>query len=360
MTILAWLFLNKVFFYLCDFRLFANYHHFHLLYTLVFLVAADKLRWFRVTLAVSYLLSGIVKLSPSWLLGEYFNSLPGKLPLLPKIDWVVTAACLGVVILEFLGPLCWLISIRWLRRLSFGAFILFHLYSGVIVGYWYTTLMLPLVMAAFWGFTDPLFNGWSFSRRELLPIGICSLAMLGGVYHCFIPGDVRQTAEGRYFGLFMFDAGHSVRFETTIRRGDQLWVIQVFRNWRFQPDEPAVDSRITCVRHVDDVPVEYFRVTRPIRDGGEILFNPDYFNSARMRISGDPYLYYFYARELIRRTNPDQVGIVMEQRLDGRPEAATLIDIPDFAALAPSYSSFRHNDWIRLPGTKSLSGPGQP
>lgn len=118
LCVLAWLFINKVFFYLCDFRLFANFHHFHLLYTLAFLLAHDKLRFFRLTLAVSYVMSGMVKLTPSWLHGKYFNSLPEKLPMLPKIDWLVTAACVGVTLLELLGPLCWFTGIRWLRRVN--------------------------------------------------------------------------------------------------------------------------------------------------------------------------------------------------------------------------------------------------
>ncbi len=352
--VLAWLFLNKVFFYLCDFRLFANFHHFHLLYTLAFLLAHDKLRFFRLTLAVSYVMSGIVKLTPSWLSGEYFNSLPDKLPMLPKVDWIVTAACVGVTVLELIGPVCWFTGIRWLRRLTFGAFVLFHIYSGVIVGYWYTTLMLPLVVAAFWGFNEPLQKGYRFSGRHLAPMGLCAVALLGSLYQYVIPGDVRLTAEGRYFGLFMFDAGHSVRFEVTIRRGDKRWIIQMFRNWQFEPGGKAVPSRMTCVFHQDDVPVDYFEVVKPVRDGQDILFNPGYFTSARMRMSGDPYLYYFYARELVKRCHPDQVSIVMEQRLDGHPETVTLIDIPDFAERDPAYHSFTHNDWIQL------NGPGGP
>lgn len=302
---------------------------------------------------MSYIVSGIVKLTPSWLFGDYFTTLPDKLPMLPKLDWIVTVACVGVVILEFFGPLCWLTSVRWLRRFSFAAFVLFHLYSGVIVGFWYTTLMLPLVVAAFWGFNDPLLKGYRFLWRHLAPLGLCGAALLGGLYHYFIPGDVRLTSEGRYFGLFMFDARHSVRFEVEIRKGNKLWEIQVFRNWQIEPGANLVESRITCVFHEDNIPVEHFRVSQPIRDGGEVVFNPRFFTSARMRISGDPYLYYFYARELVRRYHPDQVSMFLEQRLDGHPEAVTLIDIPDFEKLNPSYDSFKHNDWILLPGPDS-------
>ncbi len=351
--LLAWLFLNKLYFYFADFRLFANYHHFHLFYTLVFLVSTDRLRFFRGALVVSYFLSGLVKLTPSWMFGEYFNSLPGKLPLLPKVDWVVTSASVGVIALEFLGPLCWFTRLTWLRRLSFGAFILFHVYSGVIVGFWYTTLMLPVVVAAFLGFTAPLHAGYRFARRQVASFAVFALALIGGGYHWLIPGDARLTGEGRYLGLFMFDANHAVEFQAIIEKGDQQWILRVFRDRL--TEGVGSDNGIRCVHYRDDQLVSSFRVTGPVRDGSEIILNPNYFSSARMRVAGDPYLYYFYARELVRRYRPDRLAIRLDERLDGRAEAVTLLDIPDFEGLDPSYNCFRHNEWIRLPGPESPS-----
>ena len=353
LCLLAWLAVNKVFFYLCDFRLFANYHHFHLLYTLVFLISSDKLRFFRCALGLSYIMSALVKLSPSWLFGEYFNSLPDKLPLLPKVNWLVTAACVGVIVLEFIGPLCWLTSIRWLRRLSFGAFVLFHIYSGVIVGFWYTTLMLPLVVAAFLGFDEPLLKGCRIRGRNIVTVGVFGVALMGGVYHFFIPGDARLTSEGRYFGLFMFDATRSVRFEADIQKGNKYWTVQVYRRWQMDDDSGENASAIHCDFYQDGRLANSFAVRQPIRDGDEIIFNPAMFASARMRIYGDPYLYYYYARELVRRYQPDRVAIRLDQRLDGHKETVRLIDIPDFGQLNPAYNPFSRNEWIQLPGDES-------
>ena len=354
LSLLAWLFINKFFFYLADLRLFTNYHHFHLLYSLVFLVSRDKLRFFRAALVVSYFASGVVKLSPSWLMGEYFNALPGKLPLLPKVDWVVTAASVGVVVLEFLGPLCWFTRIKWLRRISFGGFILFHIYSGVIVGYWYTSLMLPVVVAVFMRFDEPLQSGYRFLRRDLVVSSVLAVALAGSVYHYFIPGNVRLTGEGRYFGQFMFDANHSIQSEAKIRKNDKLWVIKMDRNWRSAEGVKGPDSFIRCDYFEDDMLKQRYYVTSPIRDGDEVIFNPSFFTSARMRISGDPYLYYYYARELMRRYQPDQISIRLDQRLNDHREAVTLLDIPDFAELDPTYKNFSHNEWILLPKPDSL------
>jgi hypothetical protein len=355
LCLLAFLFINKVFYYLCDFRWFANYHHFHLLYTLVFLVSKDKLRFFRGALGLSYFMSAIAKLSPSWLFGEYFNSVPGKLPLLPNVSWVVTSASVGLIVLELFGPLCWFTRVTWLRRLSFGAFILFHLYSGVIVGFWYTTLMLPLVVTSFLGFNEPLLAGYRFSRRHVAALGVFAVALLGSFCHFFIPGDVRLTAEGKYFGLFMFDANRSVRFTADIQKGNKYWIIQVYRPWRDLGDASGSDAsaRVGCEFYQDGWLTNRFAVSGPIRDGDDVIFNPQFFTTAQVRIYGDPYLYYLYAHELVRRYRPDRVSIRLDEQLDGHPEVATLLDIPDFAALNPAYNAFKHNEWILLPGTNS-------
>lgn len=353
--LLAWLFVNKSFFYLCDFRLFANYHHFHLFFTLVFLLSQSKLRFFRLALGVGYVMSAVVKISPSWLAGEYFNSMTDKLPLLPKVDWVVTAASVGVIVLEFLGPLCWFTSIAWLRRLSFVAFILFHLYSGVVVGFLYTTLMLPLVVAAFLRFDRPLLAGCRFSRRHLAVLGLFAAVMLGGLCHFCIPGDTRLTGEGRYLGCFMFDANRQVFFETEIHKGNKLWVVQVYRPFRNNEDGTTTDTaaQVTCKFYQDGRLAGSFPVARPIRDGEEVIFNPLFFIKADVRMYGNPYLYYFYARELVRRYQPDRVSIRLDEQLNGHPEVVRLLDIPDFAKLNPTYSTFTHNHWITLPGTNS-------
>jgi hypothetical protein len=354
LCLLTFLFFNKLFFYLSDFRLFANYHHFHLFFTLVFLVSQSKLRFFRLALVVGYLMSAVVKFSPSWFYGEYFNSMTDKLPLLPKLDWVVTSASISVIILEFFGPLCWFTRIGWLRRLSFCSFILFHIYSGVVVGFWYTTLMLPLVLAAFLRFDQPLLAGYRFSRRHLAAFGVFAIVIIGGLYHFIIPGDVRLTGEGRYLGFFMFDANRQILFQTKIQKGNKLWMIEFYRPFRGGND-PTVDPfQITCKYYENGLPVKKFIVTHSIEDGDDVIFNPLFFIKADVRMYGNPYLYYFYARELVRRYQPDRVAIRLDVQLDGHPEVVRLLDIPDFAKLNPIYYSFKHNDWIALPGTNAI------
>lgn len=349
LALMTWLWVNKAWFYACDVRSFANFHHFHLLFTLSFLVARDKLRWFRATLALGYLLSAVVKLTPSWLEGEYFLALPDHLPLLPKSELFVRGACLAVIALELLGPLCWFTGRRWLRRASFAGFVLFHLYSGVIVGYWYTALMVPLVALSFRGFDAPLQAGYRFTPRDLVTYALFAAALGGAACPLLIPGDARLTGEGRSCGLFMFDANHSTHFTATIRKGSQIWVIEVERNWQERPGELAPDLRIRCTYRDGERPPVVADVAQPLAVGDTLLINPAYFEKARMRVSGDAYLYWYWARELERRFAPDRLSIRVDRRLDRDPAVVTVVDVRDFAALAPEYRSFRHNDWIRLP-----------
>jgi len=355
MGLLAFLWANKLFFYLCDIRLFHNFHHFHLFFTLVFLLSRDKLRFFRAALAVGYVMSAVVKISPSWLQGEYFNSLPDKLPLLPKISWVVTATSIGVFVMEFFGPWAWFTTITWLRRLTFGLFILFHLYSGVLIAFWYTALMVPLVVAAFLRFNRPLQAGWRFHPRHLAPLGIIAFVILSGLYHYCLPGDVRLTYEGRYFGFFMFDANRQITFETEIQKGDKTWDVQVFRPFLTGAAENDEDgaAQITGAYFEDGYLRTKSAVVRPIEDGGQVVFNPEFFAKLDNLKSGDPYLYYFFARELMRRYHPDRVSLRLEVQLNGHIESVRLLDIPDFGKLNPTYSSFKHNDWITLPDATS-------
>ncbi|HEX3934917.1 MAG TPA: hypothetical protein VHW43_09590, partial [Puia sp.] len=356
MCLLAILFVNKTYYYLDDIRLFHNFHHFHLFFTLVFLLSRDKLRFFRGALAVGYVMSAVVKFTPSWLQGEYFNSLPEKLPLFPKISWVVTVTGLSVVVMESLGPLIWFTSIGWLRRLSFAWFILFHLYSGLLVAFWYPSLMVPLVVAAFWRFDRPLQAGYRFSRRDLAPLIICALVIFAGLYHYFLRGNVLLTSEGRYYGFYMYDANKQVTFDTEISKGNKTWKFEIFRPYQTgATEEPDRDlsGRITYEFWQDGKLLRKSNLGHPIEDEGQVVFNPSYFIKIEDRKYGDPYFYYFYARELMRRYHPDKMSLHLDIQINGRPETTTLLDIPDFAKLNPTYSPFRHNDWVLIPGTNS-------
>lgn len=348
MLALAFNALNKTFFYLHDLGEIANFHHVHLYLCMFFLFSRNKLFWVRWGLAMVYWMSALVKLTPSWLQGEYFSSVPAHLPLLASTSAGVTFWSQALLVLELVGPLLWFSPSPTLRRLSVLTFGLFHLYSGVIVGFWYPALMLPLLAGAFWNFQEPLRYRWE--RRDLGLWGFSALLALGAACPFWIPGDVRETAEGRYTGLFMFDANRRVTARLEVIKGARRFVIDLDYGW---PVRAVLDwttsIRLSSWEGEREVSLNQ-PLSEPLKDDGVVVFNPRPFRRGSSRMFGDPYVYYLWARQLQERYHPDRISIRLAQQLDGHEQSTLLLEIPDFAALAPVYRPFVHNDWIRLTG----------
>lgn len=360
MLILCVLFVAKLYYYLSDLRLVTNYHHIHLLLTFFFLTARSKLFFLRIALLVTYHLAGFTKLTPSWLAGEAFNSVPDKLPLLPKADWAVTLACQALTAWELVGPAGWFARSAAVRKASVGLFVLFHLYSTFLVGYRYPTVMLPAVLAAFHRFDKPIHAGYRWGARHGLVWALLGLLYLGGLLGFAIPGDIRLTGEGRTLGLFMFDANRAADFTAEVRKGDRRLVFHVERPWRtvgleeYEGYEQLRHGRTSAELYEKWDLVQVFEPDQLIRDKGVVLWNPALFTTAGSRSFGDPYLYYFWGREVCRRYAPDRLSMILEARLDGREEVHRVLDIHDFCRLAPVYNPFWHNPWI-LTGHESRS-----
>jgi hypothetical protein len=337
----------KLYYYLGDLRQMANFDHVHLILTAIFLVSNRKLFFFRIGLWLIYLLAAVAKLTPSWLFGEYFRSVPAGLPFFPRA--FIEPAGLTLIALEVLGPLAWLSSRSAVRKTSVGLFVLFHYYSGIIVGHWYTTLMLPSVAAAFVRFDRPIQDGYRWERRQLLSWIFVGLWIVGGFYNFLIPGDVRLTAEGRYMGLFMFDANRRVVGTIDVSKGPHRHVFHIEFGW---PVRDVLDwsTLVYEDRFENGVKVDSHRVRKPVSEAGQVIFNPEFFTGASSRQFGDPYFYFYYGRELCARFHPDHLRITMDQQLDGNPYVFRVVDIEDFVKSRPTYNPFWHNAWIRLPG----------
>ena len=359
---LAFLGCNKLYFYLSDLRLFANFHHLHLIYTLAFLLAPapHKLFFFRVTLITSYLMSGVIKLTPSWLWGEYFNSVPGKLPLLPQNEALVRLAQQGIIALELLLIWGWLSPRRWLRMTTWYIFLFFHLYSGLLVGFKYTSLMMPLVVACFLDFDQPVQYGYRWQRQHL-PIWLLQALLLwGSIWHFLLPGDTRLTHEGKYFGVFMFDANRAVEFRCEVTKGTERFVFVLQRPWR---NGAILESGEIEVQEDLEMRVEAYRGDElwksyspkgSVRDAeGQLVFNPRMLTSAQVRTFGDPYLYYFFAKEMSDRYQPDRIKLELWEQLDGHAFKAQLLNIQDFSPEQYRYNGWGRNEWILLPDAQA-------
>jgi hypothetical protein len=283
-------------------RYVANFHYFHLIFCFLFLFAHGKLYFLRRTFVVLYVLAGTIKINEGWVLGTYFTSLVTGLPLVP--DALVPLATNAVILLEVVVAPCMLLTSRpRLARAAFACLVAFHLYSGILVGYRYPTMVLGPLLCLF----GPRFTpaGPPFGARSLVGWSFLSVLLSAQLVAYVIPGDVRYTLEGNYFGVFMFEANHQCRSRTRIHDADG-----VAGEWRATD---RVDAHNRC-----DPYAKWFRIQQQCKDPrvGAIEWTFDH------SVNGSPFL--------------------------------RMVDEPDACQL--DYRAFAHNPWIRLPGEAAISG----
>lgn len=348
--VLGFLFVNKLLFYLSDSRLMSNVHHTHLLFTLAFLVGVSKLFFLRLMILEAYVLAAAAKFTPSWLLGEYLNSLPGKLPLAPKAEALVTALSLGLVAWELLGPWLWLSRRRALREGAVWVFAGFHLFSVTMVGVDYPALMLPVLLAAFWRFERPLQAGYRYAPSHLPAWALAAAAALAGLRPFAIPGDARLTGEGRWLGLHFSETNRSGDLQVEIEKDGRLTAFEFDWPWTHEAARPRFEARLYDRGRL----VETLERPAVLLDGETVLLNPSLFTNAAPNAL-EPYLVYAWAKGLCRRYRPERLGIRFRLAIDGHAYRHPLIDAEDFCASARAYRPFGRNDWIRLPGPEAPS-----
>ena len=335
--------LAKLGLYLQDLGLFAPYHHMHLLLTGLFLVSSSQRLFLRLGLATIYLCAGLGKFTPSWLAGEYFNSVPGRLPWFPQHEGLVTALSLAVVVLECLGPWLWFSSSAKVRYAAVVAFTLFHLYSGLLVGFFFPALMLPMLWLAFCPFEHPLLQGYRFRRADAGGWALLGLALLGSLWPHLLRGDVRLTGEGRYLSISnMFDANRSISFEAALDLPEGQMTLRVERQFS-SVDFYQVPTRVSVINLPAGIRQE---LLEPLQLRGQTLLDPMRFGRLNVRLIGDPYVYYQWMEEVWRRFQPTHFSGQLYEWLDGHKTAYRIFYIRDFRLDRPDYSPFLHNEWL--------------
>ncbi|MBI5200374.1 MAG: hypothetical protein HY925_02205 [Elusimicrobia bacterium] len=351
-AILAFLFVNTLYYYLQEFRLIQPYKHAQLFLTFMFLISRNKLFFVRLTLLCCYLDAAWTKLTPSWLWGEAFNSTPDKLPLLPKADWAVLGAGWALIVLETLGPFAWLASSRRLRDGSVRLFILFHLYSSTLVGWTYPAIMLLALVPAFLDFDAPMQEGYRWTPRHAPSWAFAAALFFGGIWPAFIPGPILLTGEGRWLRMFMFEANRAAQFEAEASKGARRVRGEVVRPDRSVSMFDYEGQRSTLARVEGEMtdggkPVPEFDPRATFYDEhGTAIWNPQLFTASESAIYGDPYVYWFYGRELCRRWKPDRLSLRLTSRLNRKGPEYRVLDIQDFCREDPRYRPLAHNPWI--------------
>jgi hypothetical protein len=151
-----------------------------------------------------YFLSTAVKIHEAWVLGAYFTSVATGLPWFPK--WSVPLITNQLIFMEMVGAWYLLSSRKYLQRFVAAYFVFFHLYSGIIVGYRYPTIVLPMVVIVFVLFYQH--QRPPFTRKALIGWVLVAVWFVMQSIPFFIAGDQKFTLEANRIGLYMFESNH--------------------------------------------------------------------------------------------------------------------------------------------------------
>lgn len=199
------LFIAKMYFTLINYGNNANYDYYHNAFALVYLFMPYKRFFGSLTVVYFYFLSTATKIHEGWLLGAYFTTLQTGLPIFPDSTAPFWTGL--VVFMEMIGAWFLFSRHKLLQRAALFFFVTFHLYSGILVGYFYPSIVLPPLLIFFGPLFKP-FKAVPLNLKSLIGwIFIVALFFLQMISH-LIPGDEKLTMEGNFYGLYMFEANH--------------------------------------------------------------------------------------------------------------------------------------------------------
>jgi len=273
-----------------------NFEYYHVAFSLILLAFPHKLFFLKFSLVWFYFLSTAAKIHPAWTLGTYFSSLKTGLPIFP--DATIPLWTNLVILAEMVLAWCLIRPKGVWQKLAITFFVVFHLYSGLLVGYRYPATVLPVlfILCGPWYVYSHIPKGWSTLPGWLL-MGL--LACGQSVSH-FIPGDEKLTLEGNFYGLYMFEANHQCVERSTVYRADTEPVVEV---------KESFQARNRC----------------------------------------DPYRVWFkYNQQCKLDSNIERIEVQFDHSINGAP-FYRIIDVPNICAV--DYKAFSHNDWILKPST---------
>lgn len=279
----------------------ANYEYYLIAFGLILLFFPHKEFFLKLIIVFFYTLSTATKIHPSWIEGGYFTALRTGLPFFP--DWSIPLFTNFVIIMEMVGAWFLLSKNTLHQRTAFIFFVVFHLYSGILVMYRYPSTVLPFVIILF----GPLYRNTPIPLDKKSIVGWFFILLL----LCFqlspklIPGDEKMTLEGNKYGLYMFEANHQCFSEEVTIYTDGT---------RHESTRSNAVSRSRC----------------------------------------QPYEYWFNLKEQCKKDS----GIsAIEWRfvhsINGGP-FYKIVDMPNACAL--SYNAFKRNEWIKDSDTAEIIG----
>jgi hypothetical protein len=271
-----------------------NYDYYHVILTFVLLFLPLKVFFLKLILVLFYFLAATIKIHDGWILGSYFTSLKTGLPIFP--DALTPLITNFVIFMQIVGVWFLLSKNKVYQRLALFYFVVFHLYSGILVEYRYPATVLPTLLILF----GPMYE---WTKVPLHKRAIAGWILIASLFFFqslpfMIAGDHKITLEGNKYGLYMFEANHQCISQTEI----------VF---------------------TDDKKEEKYKESR----------------SARNRC--DPYARWFQLKQLCSR-NPSikSISWTFDHSINGGP-FYRIVNTEDACQL--SYKAFSHNEWIVTP-----------
>jgi hypothetical protein len=279
--------------FVLTYSLAGNYEYYLAILTFVLLFLPHKEFFLKLTLVVFYFLASTIKIHEGWVLGTYFSALKTGIPIFP--DWSIPIWTNLVIFMQIVGAWFLLSKHTILQRIAIFYFVVFHLYSGLLVGFRYPATVLPTLLILF----GPLYrlSPIPIDRRAIGGFVLVAFLFVSQSISHIIPGDVKLTLEGNKYGLYMFEANHQ------------------------------------CISTTNVIFI----------DGTEQTQRDESF-SARRRC--DPYNYWFRLRTLCdRREAIDKIEWTFDHSINGGP-FLRIVDVEDVCKL--SYNPFSHNEWVKV------------
>jgi hypothetical protein len=297
---------------LLDYRLVMNQHYMAIAVTIVYLFLRSRERAIQYLVVCFYFWAGLLKLNTDWLFGA---ALYGRRPFgMPEalIPW----ACAYVIVLEL--AIVWgLLSKRpivfWL---SFAQFMLFHLGSWWVVGFFYPLLMACLlsifVLSRLPTSTirsQPVVGlrsvlmGAEHPLTYVLLVGFTSLQLVPRL----LPGNPSLTGEGRMFALNMFDAPVFCHASVTLRSAG--------RSSTYPLRVPYLQPRIQCDPIVFREAVE--GMCRTIRSSKTA-------------------------------NSPSDIDLRLESKRASDATTHVIVDVHSMCSAPIQYHVLQHNQWINV------------
>lgn len=273
-----------------------NYDYYDMGLAFVFLFVRNKEYFAKLTFVFFYFLASTIKIHESWILGNYLREFALGAPFIPN-DLLIYFTNL-VIIMQIIG--CWFLlsNNKILQRLAFIYFMLFHIYSGIIVEFRYIAISIPALFILFYEHTN--FKIKAISKQTIVGYLFLLLLLCGEMVAIFIPGDQKKTLEGNYWGLYMFEANHQ------------------------------------CISISE---ISYFDTTPKLLEKKE-----NHISNNRC----DPYKYWRVLKTKCERdSNIKSIKWTFDHSVDGHPYER-IVDVGNACNL--EYSTFAHNDWIKLDG----------